>query len=71
MKTRKVKEIVLPYRAGIPSKPWVSIDDRITEAITRMIACDVHCIAVIRNNRPIGMVRLEDALKEIGLRRRQ
>lgn len=67
MRTRTVKEIILPYRSGIPLNPRVSADDRITEAIRRMLACDVHWIAVIRNNRPIGVIRLEDALKTIGL----
>jgi predicted transcriptional regulator len=67
MKTRKVKEILLPYKPDIPLQPWVSLDDRITEAIRRMIDCDVHCIVVIRKSRPIGVVRLEDALKKIGL----
>jgi predicted transcriptional regulator len=67
MKTKKVKEIILPYRPDIPLKPCVSLDDKITEAIRRMIACDVHRIVVIRKSRPIGVVRLEDALKKIGL----
>jgi len=67
MKTRKVKDIILPYKSDIPMQPWVSMDDRITEAIRRMTACDVHCIVVVRKSRPIGVVRLEDALKYIGL----
>ncbi|MBC2709578.1 MAG: CBS domain-containing protein [Desulfosarcina sp.] len=69
MKVRRVREIILPYKADTPLKPWVSSDDRITEAIKRMLDCDVHCIAVIRKNRPIGVVRLEDALEKIGLER--
>jgi len=70
MKTRRVKDIILPYRADIPLNPWVSVDDRLTEAIRRMLDFDAHCIAVMRNDRPIGVVRLEDALKKIGLDQR-
>lgn len=69
MKTRRVNEIILPYRADIPLNPWVTGEDRLTEAIRRMLAFDAQCIAVMRKNQPIGVIRLEDALKKIGLER--
>ena len=67
MKKYRVREIMLPYDAAVPLNPWVVADDRITRAIRKMIDWDVHAIVVIRRNRPIGMIRMEDALEEIGL----
>ncbi len=67
MNVKKVQEIIMPYQGGVPLKPRVSMDERITEAIRKMLVWDVRRIAVVRKNRPVGLVRLEDALKEIGL----
>ena len=68
MKTKKVDEILLPYEEGIPLNPSVTLSDKIVHAVELMVENDLKCIAVVRNKRPIGMVRLEDAFQKIGLR---
>ncbi len=67
MRRRKVDEILLPYEDGLPLDPSVRIGDRIITAIEVMVGKNLKQIAVVRNQRPVGMVRLEDAFKKIGL----
>ena len=67
MRLRKVDEILLPYEDGVPLDPSVKIGDRIITAIELMVGKNLKQIAVVRNQRPVGMVRLEDAFKKIGL----
>jgi CBS domain-containing protein len=67
MRRRKVDEILLPYEDGVPLDPSVTIGDRIITAIELMVGKNLKQIAVVRNQRPVGMVRLEDAFKKIGL----
>lgn len=67
MKTRKVEEIVLPYEKGIPVHPAVTMEDKIIHAVELMVNHDLNKIAVVRKNRPIAMVRLQDALQKLGL----
>ena len=67
MRRRKVDEILLPYEDGMPLDPSVKIGDMIITAIELMVGKNLKQIAVVRNQRPVGMVRLEDAFKKIGL----
>jgi len=67
MRTRKVEEIVLPYKEGIPLNPSVNIDDKIVHAIELMVDNNLKNIAVVLNTRPIGRVCLADALNKLGL----
>jgi len=67
MRTRKVEEIILPYKEGIPLNPSVSIEDKIVHAIELMVDNSLKNIAVVLNARPIGRVCLEDALNKLGL----
>ena len=67
MKERKVKEILLPFRESMPLNPSVTIDDKTTYAVELMVNNNLKGIAVVRNRRPIGMVRLEDAFKQLGI----
>jgi len=67
MRCKEVQEILLPYKEGTPLDPSVSLEDKIIRAIELMVTNNLRCIAVIRNNRPIGMVRLEDAFEKVGL----
>ena len=67
MKERRIKDIVLPFIEGIPLQPSVEISDKITHAIEIMIDSNVNRIAVIQNQHPIGMIRLEDALHKLGI----
>jgi CBS domain-containing protein len=45
----------------------VAIGEKITRAIELMISHNINRIAVVRNQRAIGMIRLEDAFQEVGL----
>jgi hypothetical protein len=67
MRRRKVDEILVPYEDGVPLDPSVTIGDRIITAIELMVGKNLKQIAVVRNQRPVGMVRLEDAFRKIGL----
>ena len=67
MKEKKVKEIILPYKESMPLNPSVTISDKIIHAIELMVNNKLNNIAVVLNNRPIGRVCLEDALKKLGL----
>lgn len=67
MRKRKVEDIIIPYKQGIPIKPSVTTGDEITHAIELMVNHNLKCIAVVRNDRPVGMVRLGDAFRKMGL----
>lgn len=67
MKTKKVKEIILPYKEDMPLNPSVTMSDRIISAIEVMLNNNLKSIAVVQGNMPIAMVRLEDALEKLGL----
>ncbi|MBL7175446.1 MAG: hypothetical protein ISS66_06435 [Desulfobacteraceae bacterium] len=68
MRTKKVEEIVIPYKEGIPLNPAVTTGDKIVYAVELMVNNNLQCIAVVRNKRPVGMVCLEDAFQKLGLR---
>ena len=67
MRRRRVEEILQPYKEGMPPEPSVRIGDKIIRAIELMVTNDLNCIVVLQNNRPVGIVRLEEAFKKIGL----
>ena len=67
MKCKKIAEILLPFRKGVSLNPFVSPSDKISYAIELMLDNNLKEIAVLRNNRPIGMVNLKDALMVLGL----
>ena len=67
MRRTRVDEILRPYAEGVPLDPSVRMGDRIIHAIELMVRNDLKCIAVLKNQRPVGMVRLEDAFRKIGL----
>jgi hypothetical protein len=69
MRRTKIDEILLPYEDGVPLDPSVNIGDRIIAAIELMVGKNLKKIAVVRNQRPVGIIRLEDAFKKIGLTR--
>ena len=68
MKTRKVLAIMHSYEQGLPLNPSVATEDRIAYAVELMIKNNIRSIAVVRNHRPIGMIRLDDAFQELGLK---
>jgi CBS domain-containing protein len=67
METIKVKTILLPYRKEMPTYYTVMPEDKVIYAVELMVDHNMKTIAVVRNGRPIGMIRLEDALKKLGL----
>jgi predicted transcriptional regulator len=67
MRRQRVDEILLPYEEGIPLDPCVEMGERIIDAIQLMVSNNLKCIAVTRNKRPVGMIRLDDAFKKVGL----
>ncbi|MBW2609747.1 MAG: hypothetical protein JRC68_05320 [Deltaproteobacteria bacterium] len=67
MRTSKVREIIIPYKEDVQINPSVTLNDKIIYAIEVMLNNNVKDIAVVQNKRAIGMVRLEDAFKKIGL----
>jgi len=67
MRQKKVLEIVVPYQEGMPNHPAVTMNDKIIDAVELMVNNGLHQIAVVRNNRPVGMIRLEDAFRKLGL----
>jgi len=67
MKEKRVDEILLPFKKGVPFCPSVTTSDKIIHAIELMVNNNLKCIAVVRNEQPIGMVCLEDAFKKLGL----
>jgi predicted transcriptional regulator len=67
MKKLAVEAILIPMEEGLPHQPSVGPEDRITEAIEIMLKNDVKRIAVMQGNKPMGMIRLQDAFKKIGL----
>ena len=67
MRQKKVIEIIVPYEEGAPNHPSVMVNDRIVDAVELMVNHGLRRIAVVRNNRPLGMIRLEDAFRVLGL----
>jgi len=67
MKTICVEEIIWPFKEGIPLYPSVASKDKVSYAIELMLKNNLKSIVVMRKNRPIGMLYLQDALKKLGL----
>lgn len=67
MKRLAVEAIIIPIDEEVAFKPCVGPQDRITEALEIMLKNDLKRIAVTRGKEVLGMIRLEDALKSLGL----
>lgn len=67
MKKHEVNEIIVSIEENLSLKPSVSAEDKITDAIEVMLKNDLNRIAVIQEGTIVGMIRLEDALKKVGL----
>ena len=68
MKRLSVKAIILPIREEIGPKPSIGSEKRITEALEIMLKNGLKRVAVTRGNEVVGMIRLEDALEQVGLK---
>lgn len=58
---------MLPYVRGETLIYSVDPEDKLTNAVKRMLLYNTDRIAVVKNGRVIGMIYLEDALKKLGL----
>ncbi|MCG2830340.1 MAG: CBS domain-containing protein [Desulfobacteraceae bacterium] len=67
MEKLTVKEITLLMDENLSKRPSVSVNDKITDAIEVMLKNGLDRIAVISKDKILGMIKLEDALKVIGL----
>jgi CBS domain-containing protein len=67
MTSRNIDPIIRPCTDDLPLEPSVGIGEKITRAIELMVSHNLNRIAVVRNRRAVGMIRLEDAFQEIGL----
>jgi hypothetical protein len=66
MTSRNIDPIIRPCTEELPLEPSVGIGEKITRAIELMVSHNLNRIAVVRNRRAIGVIRLEDAFQEIG-----
>jgi len=67
MEKLNVKEIILLMDENLSTRLSVSVEDKITDAIEVMLKNDLERIAVTSKDKILGMIRLEDALKVVGL----
>ncbi len=67
MEACKVNAVLLPYTPGICLEYAVAPEDKLTHAVKTMLLHDIHRIVVLRNGKPVGIIRLEDALEKLGL----
>jgi len=67
MEKLKVKDITLLMDENLSIRPSVSVEDKITDAIEVMLKNDLNRIAVTSKDKILGMIKLKDALKIIGL----
>jgi signal-transduction protein with cAMP-binding, CBS, and nucleotidyltransferase domain len=67
MKRLAVEAIIVPVEGEVALKPSVGPEDSITDAMEVMLKNDLKRIAVTRGDQLLGMIRLEDALKKVGL----
>jgi CBS domain-containing protein len=67
MTSRSIDLIMRPCSEELPLEPSVGLGEKITRAIEVMVSHNLKRIVVVRNRRAVGMIRLEDAFREIGL----
>ncbi len=67
MEKLKVKDITLLMDENLSIRPSVSVEDKIMDAIEVMLKNDLDRIAVTSKDKILGMIKLKDALKVIGL----
>ena len=67
MEKLKVKDITLLMNENLSIRPSVSVEDKITDAIEVMLKNNLDRIAVTSKDKILGIIRLDDALKVIGL----
>lgn len=68
MRPIRVIEIIKPPSPNLAESPRVKLEDPLVRAIELMAKNNVQQIAVVTNDRTVGMIRLKDALEKMGLR---
>ncbi len=69
MESCKVNTVLVPFTTGICLNHTVTPEDRLTHAVQLMLSYGIKRIAVVENGYPMGIVRLEDALEKLGLKK--
>lgn len=69
MESCKVKTVVMPFTSGMSLDHTVNPEDRLTHAVQLMLVYGINRIAVVQNGHPMGIVRLDDALEKLGLKK--
>ena len=54
-------------KKGLPQHPSVTMNHRIIDTVELMLKHNLKNIIVVLNERPVGRVCLEDALKKLGI----
>ena len=67
MKESRVRDILLPYQRGLAVTPSVSLEDKVIDAVALMAELGLTEVAVVRNGRAIGRIRMDDSFKRLGL----
>ncbi len=67
LEPHKVKSIMRPYTEEVSFKFSVGPEDKLTNAVKRMLLYNANRIVVVNNSVPVGILQLEDALKKLGL----
>jgi len=67
MRPIRVLEIIKPPSPNLAESPQVKLEDPLVRAIELMAKNNVQQIAVVTNDRTVGMIRLKDALEKMGL----
>jgi predicted transcriptional regulator len=62
-----VEKIIVPLEGELALEPSVRPENKITEALKVMLKNDLKQIVVSKKGTVLGMIRLEDALKQVGL----
>lgn len=69
MRKLAVETIIIPVARDLSVEPSVKPEDRITDALEVMLKNDLKRIAVVKEGQAVGMIKLEDVLKKLGLER--
>ncbi len=67
MEAPKVKAVMKRYSGGVTSKITVKPSDKLTDAVKRMLFYNASSLTVEEEGCPVGVLKLKDALKELGL----
>jgi CBS domain-containing protein len=67
MRQRTINPIIRSSSESLPLDPCVGLGETLSHAIELMVRHNLSRIAVVHNQRAVGVVTLEDAFEEIGL----